>query len=557
MSSASLNIADRLRQSASRVPWQAAVVFPEGRDKAGRVAYTQMTFQQLDEESDRLARGLVAMGAGPGTRLVLMVRPSLEFIALTFAIFKSGSTCVLIDPGMGRTNIFNCLEEIDPAGFVAIPIVHVIRRINRRRFPNAKLNVTTGRRLLGDMQTYGELLTRGDAEVELPRTKATDSAAIIFTSGSTGPPKGVAYEHGMFNAQVDLLQECYGIEQGETDLPGFPLFALFNAAMCVTTVIPDMDPTKPAKVDPSKIIESIGNLGVTQAFGSPALWNTVGLHTEQRPQQFPSLRRILSAGAPVPNHVLQKMLKTLPDHADMFTPYGATECLPVASIGGREVLAKTAERTREGAGTCVGRRFPGVTVRIIAATDKPIADIGDATEMPPREIGEIIVHSPSATREYFRRPDATAKAKIRDGDGFWHRMGDVGYLDNDGLLWFCGRKTHVVHTSEGPLYTIRCEAIFNNHNRIYRSALVGVGEKPNQRPVIICEPQPGEFPQSDSDREQLRTELLELSRANALTKSIESILFHQALPVDIRHNVKIFREKLAPWAGQQLSRDKA
>ena len=241
----------------------------------------------------------------------------------------------------------------------------------------------------------------------------------------------------------------------------------------------------------------------------------------------------------------------------MFTPYGATECLPVASIGGREVLEKTAERTREGAGTCVGRRFPRVTVRIIAAIDKPIATINDAVELPPGEIGEIIVRSPSATREYFRRPDATAKAKIKDGDSFWHRMGDVGYLDDDGLLWFCGRKTHVVHAADGPLYTIRCEAIFSNHDRIYRSALVGVGEKPNQRPVMICEPQPGEFPQSNSDRKQLRAELLELSRANALTKSIETILFHHSLPVDIRHNVKIFREKLVPWAAQQLSQDKA
>lgn len=549
-----LNIADRLRESAKMVPWQAAVVFPEGRDKVGRVAYTQLTFQQLDEESDRLARGLVAMGAGPGTRLVLMVRPSLEFIALTFAIFKSGSTCVLIDPGMGRTNIFNCLEEIDPAGFVAIPAVQVIRRINKKRFPNARLNVTTGRRLMSDMVTYQELRSRGDGDIELPQTKSTDSAAIIFTSGSTGPPKGVAYEHGMFNAQVDLLQQCYDIEPGETDLPGFPLFALFNAAMCVTTVIPDMDPTKPAQVDPVKIIESVRNLGVTQAFGSPALWNTVGLHTDKHGDRFPSIRRILSAGAPVPNHVLQKMLNTLPEDSDMFTPYGATECLPVASIGGREVLEATAERTREGAGTCVGRRFPGVTVRIVRTTDAPIADISDAEELQTGEIGEIIVQSPSATREYYRRPDATAKAKIKDGDGFWHRMGDVGYLDESGLLWFCGRKAHVVHTNNGPLYTIRCEAIFNKHERIYRSALVGVGDKPNQRPAIIVEPQPGQFPTTSSAREKLRQELRELGQACSLTEPIDTILFHQSLPVDIRHNVKIFREKLAPWAAEQIAK---
>lgn len=552
--SRNLNIADRLHASAQKVPFQRAVVFPDGRDRAGRVTYSQLTFQQLDAESDQLARGLVALGVEPGKRLILMVRPSLEFIALTFAIFKAGATCVLIDPGMGRTNIFNCLEEIDPAGFVAIPIVHAIRQMNRKRFPNAKLNVTVGRKLLTGAITYQELLNKGRAERDLPQMKSIDAAAVIFTSGSTGPPKGVCYEHGMFDAQVDLLRDCYGIEPGEVDLPGFPLFALFNAAMCVTTVIPDMDPTKPANVNPLKVIEATEDNGVTQAFGSPALWNTVGRHCESTGQQFPSLNRILSAGAPVPNHVLQRMTKTLRPDADVFTPYGATECLPVASIGGREVLAETAPQTRRGAGTCVGRVFPNVRVKIIRCTDGAIESVAAAEELPTGEIGEIIVHSPSATREYFRRPDATAAAKIPDGNHFWHRMGDVGYLDEHSMLWFCGRKTHMVHTANGPLYTIRCEAIFNNHAHVYRSALVGVGDKPNQQPVIIVEPEPGRFPSNKKHRTEFRAELLELGTANELTRSVTTLLFHKSLPVDTRHNVKIRREQLAPWAADQLAK---
>ncbi len=115
----------------------------------------------------------------------------------------------------------------------------------------------------------------------IPQTRATDQAAIIFTSGSTGPPKGVVYEHGMFDGQVDLIRDHYGVQPGEVDLPGFPLFALFNIAMQVTTVIPDMDPTRPANVNPLRILEAIENQGVTQAFGSPALWNRVGRYCEQ------------------------------------------------------------------------------------------------------------------------------------------------------------------------------------------------------------------------------------------------------------------------------------
>lgn len=549
---ATLNIAQRLHAAARKRPFDRAVVFPAGRDSLGRVSYTHLTFEQLDQESDRLARGLQEMGVRPGTRMVLMVRPSLEFIALTFALFKAGAVSVLIDPGMGRSRIFQCLEEVQPDGFVAIPIVHMIRRLNRRRFSSAKLNVTVGRKLFRNETGYADLLGGPWTPFEIAPTAADDPAAIIFTSGSTGPPKGVAYEHGMFDAQVELLRDFYDIQPGEIDLPGFPLFALFNAAMEVTTVIPDMDPTRPADVDPVKIIEAIENHGVTQAFGSPALWNRVGRYCEEHGIRFRSLKRVLSAGAPVPGHVIRRMRACLPEDGDIHTPYGATESLPVASISGREVLEETSTVSRTGGGTCVGRLFPRMHLKIVEMRDGPLESLDECRELEPGEIGEIIVRGPVTTRQYDRRPEATAAAKIPDGNTFWHRMGDVGYRDDEGRLWFCGRKAHVVETGEGLMFSIRCEAIFNDHPAVYRSALVGIGDKPAQRPVIVIEPEAGEFPRTESRREEFRRELLELAAANPLTASIGDILFHESLPVDIRHNVKIFREKLVPWAAERL-----
>jgi acyl-CoA synthetase (AMP-forming)/AMP-acid ligase II len=548
-----LNIADRLRHSAAIVPGQRAVVFPHGRDQNGRVAYTHLTFRQLDEQADLIARGLIRMGVRPGDRLVLMVRPSLEFIALTFGIFRSGAICTLIDPGMGRGRIFNCLDEVNPDGFVAIPAVHLIRRTMFRRFRSARFNVVVGAgaRLLG-CRSYPELLAAGDDEsIPLPQMKAVDPAAIIFTSGSTGPPKGVLYEHGMFDGQVTLIRDHYGVQPGEVDLPGFPLFALFNVAMQVTTVIPDMNPTRPAMVNPKKILEAIADQEVTQAFGSPALWNRVGRYCETYQIQLPSLRRVLSAGAPVPEHVLRRMTAALSENADLFTPYGATECLPVASIGGRSILNHASAQTAVGRGTCVGKVFSGMTVRIIRIVSGPVACMDDAVSCAPGEIGEIVVSGPVATREYFCRPDATAAAKIPDGDRFWHRMGDVGYLDDAGLLWFCGRKDHVVSAENGPMYSVCCEAIFNCHPKIFRSALVGVGSPGSQIPVIVAEPESGQFPSGAAER-TLRDELLALGQQNPLTVSIRHILFLRALPVDTRHNVKINREQLRGWAAARI-----
>jgi acyl-CoA synthetase (AMP-forming)/AMP-acid ligase II len=190
-------------------------------------------------------------------------------------------------------------------------------------------------------------------------------------------------------------------------------------------------------------------------------------------------------------------------------------------------------------------------VRIIETRSGVLREIGDTVSLANEQIGEIIVSGPVATREYFQRPDATELAKIKDGDSFWHRMGDVGYLDSAGRLWFCGRKAHVVLTSNGPMYSVCCEAIFNNHPAIYRCALVGIGAKGQQTPVIVAEPEPGRFPASEQDRRQLRDELLRLGAQNPLTSNISRILFHRSLPVDTRHNVKINRELLAVWAARQ------
>lgn len=553
--SRSLNIADRLSVAAAAAPHQRAVVFPEGRDTQGRVSYTQLTFAQLDREADLVARGLIAMGVRPGQRLAMFVPPSLESIALTFGIFRSGAVCTLIDPGMGRRNVFGCLRQSSPDGFIAVPIVHAIRRLKFLSHRNSQFHIVIGprKRQLG-LPCYSDLLKLGsDSSIALPSTQATDPAAIIFTSGSTGPPKGVCYEHGMFDAQVDLIRDRFGIQPGEIDLPGFSLFALFNVAMQVTSVIPDMDPTRPATADPVKILEAITDHGVTQAFGSPALWNNVGRYCEAHGIRLPTMRRILSAGAPVPNHVLQRMLIALPEYADMFTPYGATECLPVAAIGGRQVVQETAQKTATGSGTCVGSVFDQMQVRIIPISFEAIGEMSEVDDMPVGQIGEIVVRGPVATREYFQQPTATASAKISDGQTFWHRMGDTGYFDEHGRLWFCGRKAHIVFSENGPMYSVCCEAIFNQHPAIYRCALVGIGQTGQQRPVIVTEPEAGHFPEDPQQQTALREQLLELGRNNPLTSNIDSILFHPSLPVDTRHNVKINREQLAVWARPHLS----
>jgi acyl-CoA synthetase (AMP-forming)/AMP-acid ligase II len=562
-----VNIAAHLPAMAQARPQTLALVQPHGRDRAGRVRYRHFTYRELDAESDILARGLEHAGVGRGVRTVLMVPPSLEFYALTFALFKVGAVIVLVDPGMGVRNLSVCLGEATPVAFIGLPRAHVARALFGWGRATIRTCVTVGTRLGWGGPTLDQLRRRG-ASVPgsyVPAdTRFGETCAILFTSGSTGVAKGVVYSHDLFAAQVEALKRLYAIEPGEIDLPTFPLFGLFGPALGLTSIIPEMDPTRPANVDPVKILDEIRQFGVTNLFGSPALIRRVGRYGAAQGVKLPTLRRVISAGAPVPARAVETFASMLSDGVEVHTPYGATEALPVSSIGSAEILKDTRFQTANGAGVCVGRPAPGMTVRVIRISDEAIASWEQGLELPAGEVGEIVVQGPTVTRAYHARPESTALAKIADPSplplspegrgvgvrgGFWHRMGDLGHFDEHGRLWFCGRKSQRVITPSGPLFTVSCEGVFNAHTSVYRTALVGVTRAGATEPVLCVERDPEAGPLSD---DQLRQELLELGAAQPHTRGITRILFHRSFPVDVRHNAKIFREKLAVWAARQV-----
>lgn len=535
-----MNISERLRAMAAERPGATAMVFiKEGRS---------LTFKELDADVDRVAAGLKTHGIATGMRTAVMVRPGPDFFAVAFGLFRLGAVPVLIDPGLGRKAFGKCLAEANPEAFIGIPLAHGARLV----FGWAK-NVRH-RVVVGPIGYPGAPTldcVRGLAApvpYDAPPARPGDVAAILFTSGSTGTPKGAVYTHGNFSAQVDLLKARFNIEPGEVDLATFPLFGLFDPALGMTAVIPDMDFTRPGSVEPRNIVGPVLEFGVTNLFGSPALLDRVSRaagHTK-----LPSLKRVLSAGAPVPPAVLARVQGMLAAPALVHTPYGATEALPVCAIDSREVLEETADQTAKGQGTCVGLPVDGVSVTLMKITDAPVPLWSDEHLAAEGEVGEILVRGPQVTRGYYARPEADAASKVAFPDGtFGHRMGDLGRFDAHGRLWFYGRKSQRVETAKGPLYTDCVEGIFNAHPKVRRSALVGLGERGAQRPFIIVEPEPAFWKSGD-----LRGELLDLAACHEPTKCIEDVLFHISLPVDIRHNAKIQRERLAEWAAVELRR---
>ena len=238
-----VNISLGLKKTKEKYPYKRAVVFPERRNRKSRVLYSQITFTQLDTQSDQLAFGLEKAGIIRGTRTILMVPPGIEFFILIFAMVKVGAVPVIVDPGMGIGRMLQCLQQGKPSAFIGIEKAHILRKLKPKFFKSVRYWVTVGNKWFWGGYTLDELMIETDEPYPTAKTTWNETAAIAFTTGSTGPAKGVVYTHGNFAAQIKQLQEHFQVEPDEIDLPTFPLFALFDPSLGMTAVIPDMDPT--------------------------------------------------------------------------------------------------------------------------------------------------------------------------------------------------------------------------------------------------------------------------------------------------------------------------
>lgn len=540
------NIAQNISELAAKYKDNPAIIYKKGKQ------YQECSFAQFHQLSNDYAHGFADEGIKKGTRVIMLVPHSLDFYLIMFALFKLGAVPVVIDPGMAKIDMLVCAKEAEAEAIIGIPFAHFLKAIFKKTFSSCKIFIIVGKKWFLRGVTISNIKKKRKGSQNILRdTFENDLAAILFTSGSTGIPKGVEYEHGMFYEQVKSIQKLYDLKPGQKDLPCFPLFGLFSLSIGITLILPDINPSKPAAAKPEKIVEPILKFGVSNCFASPAIWNKVCIYCKEKNISLPSLKIALAAGAPISGKIIQALCSgILPADGDVYTPYGATESLPVASISGRLRLKNTQKKTNEGAGICVGQPLSGVNVKIIKISDDRVPSFNNVVELPHGQIGEIIVSSKSTTKNYFRREDKSILAKIYDGNTFWHRMGDVGYLDENNYLWFCGRKDHrVILDGQEVLFTIPCESIFNQHPKVNRSALVLLKNMSGGlEPVIVIELFAKYWEAKD---EKLAIEILKLGQNYAHTKKIKKAVFYKDFPVDVRHNAKINRELLCNWVQVQ------
>jgi len=518
--------------------------------------YQSLTFLRCQELGEQYARGMQASSIKQGDLAVILMKPSLELVPVFLALWHVGAIPLVVDPGASKEQKLKSIEDIRPNVLVGIPLVHALRILHRKAFRSITRSVTIGGfSPVGGPTLKSFLRLPKDKPFSSAPTLANDTMAIVFTTGSTGAPKGVVYTHANGAAIIQIMQESLGIGPQQICLACHPAFAIYFVGSGATVITPDMDPRYPRDASPACLLDIIRDQRPTVAFMQIPVVTNLVKHCAERGEKIPHLRKILTTGASVPIELVEGVQRVMaePD-GDLHVMYGATEALCISYATGRELLAK-ASQMRDGEGTYLGRPAPGITVKVIGISSQPIERWSASLVLAPRQIGEICVFGPVVTPAYHGRPEATRKAKIPDVDGLWHRMGDAGYLDEDGGIWYCGRIADRLETAAGYFYSDLVEPIFNRHPRVNRSALVGVPVAGSslQHPVVLIEPErDGQAP--DPAREQeLIADLKALAARHRNTRSVQDIqIYPHAFPVDVRHGAKIRRDMLTRHVIEQV-----
>ncbi len=495
---------------------------------------------------DATAAGLAADGVRPGDRVALMIPPGIELSSTLMACWRAGAIAVLVDSGLGPRGMSAAMKVADPDHLIGIPRAIAAARV--LRWPGRRISTTTlGAAVARALGTDTDLPSLRSHPGPLPPiVDGGQTAAIAFTSGATGPSKGVLYTHDALAAQRDAIAALYDITADDRLVAAFAPFALYGPLLGIPSIVPDMDVAAPGTLTATALGDAVTEVDATLVFASPAALANVVLTadrlTDEHLTAFGGVRLLLSAGAPVRTSLLRAARDLFPN-AEACTPYGMTECLPVASISLDEIealeLSEPATVTGRRDGVCVGRPLSSVDVGI-----RPLGAPAGELTVTPDVVGEIVVRAPHQRLGYDRLWRTEHDASRPRG---WHATGDVGHLDESGRLWVGGRTGHVITSPTGPITPVALEQRVESIDDVELAAVVGVGPAGTQQIVVVVQ-----RAQRVSGARIASLAVHDRVRS-VIDDPVAAVFDVPALPVDRRHNSKIDRAALAAWAASALA----
>ncbi|MDR0740332.1 MAG: AMP-binding protein [Puniceicoccales bacterium] len=526
------NLTKGIKQYATTMPTMNAIIEMKRRGKRAIIRRC-LSYEELDLRIDQYVAKFSQKGIRKGSRVLMLLSPNIEMVCTFFALIRMGAIPILIDSGIG-SKAFIRLANFSKPDFIVCP--RWIKWLISCRIFNIKGKIVVVQRSFAKNQTTRSPLQDTDPE---------DTVAILFTSGSTGMAKGVIYKHRNFAAQLSKLRLTYKLLPHTRDVTLLPAFMFFNPMFGRTLIIPDMDFSHPANLHLPSIVETIVNNCATSSFASPILWDKISEYCFEHGIKIRSLEQIFLAGVSATTRVLENIQSIAPN-AKIFTPYGATECLPVCSISADEILGEIRPLQENGAGTCIGTPVDGIEIKIIRPENGTVSTIDDQNSLSLGYVGEIVVAGDNVTELYDQLPNQTTLAKIFQNGKVWHRTGDLGFFDQKGRIWFCGRKMERVITRDGEEYYPDCvEPLFHKHHAVERAALIPLIKHGTAYPAIVILPKAGCYPFFFLQRWVFRRELRILAQRFPKAAPITHFFFCRKLPVDPRHNAKIHRLALA------------
>jgi acyl-CoA synthetase (AMP-forming)/AMP-acid ligase II/pimeloyl-ACP methyl ester carboxylesterase len=505
-------------------------------DKTSPLPHRSATVSELNEIVARIAYGLKNLGIKKGDRVIIFIPMSFPLYAAMFAVQRIGAIATFLDSWARRDQMGLAAEVVEASAMISVERAFQYLGLEEQ-IAKIPLKICVG----PATEKYSarlEALMQSPGQTEACPVESEHTALITFTTGSSGTPKGADRTHRFLAAQHYALNRHIPYNEGDSDLPVFPIFSLNNLAAGVTTVIPAIDVGAPAENDAAVLIAQMKSTGTTCTTLSPSLLRGLYTYCLDNHITLPFLRRIVTGGAPVSKDDLKKTLQIAPQ-SDVLVLYGSTEVEPMAHIEARDMLTQSENPDQEWVeeGVNVGHFDDGLQVRFLKIFKDAVvvnkASDWDSLIVPEGQVGEVIVAGEHVCQGYFNNEEAFHRAKIRDENGVvWHRTGDLGRFDSDKNLWLVGRVHNAINRAGTYLFPVRAEIVMKKVKGVQHAAFLGMPHSElEESPWAVFSCLEGVDPQ------QVSSEVKRLLEKNGIIA--DKVCTYSKIPMDPRHHSKV------------------